>query len=181
MSKHITQDPWSCQSVSENMSNRDNKHVKTYQKYTETQAKRKFACQHVSETCFLTQLFDTRFCLLGLIFKQKCAVALPSRRTAFVTKEKCSASPLDGQAKTKYKLFFLGGGGAPPDPPISRPPASPKSASGLPGNVDFSWEISSSPGRPKADLGEAGGRRIGGVWGAEPPPGKKQRSIAVQR
>ena len=47
-----------------------------------------------------------------------------------------------------------------------RPPdSSNKSASGLPGNVDFSKDISNLSGRPEADLREAGGRLIGVVWG----------------
>ena len=57
-------------------------------------------------------------------------------------------------------------------PPISRPPASPKSASGLPGNIDLSKDISIFSGRPEADLRAAGGRLIGGLGGRSPPQEK---------
>ena len=63
-----------------------------------------------------------------------------------------------------FYVFYWGAS----TPPVSRPPASPKSASGLPGNIDFCMDISNFPGRPEADLREAGG-----LWGGGAPPGKR--------
>ena len=44
-------------------------------------------------------------------------------------------------------MTFSGGASVPPDPPISRPPASKKSASGLPRKVGFLEVISRKPTR----------------------------------
>ena len=63
--------------------------------------------------------------------------------------------------------LFLGGHPPPQTPPISRSPASKKSGSSLP-KMGFLTGITLL-GSPEADFLEAGGRLIGGVWGAKPP------------
>jgi hypothetical protein len=57
-----------------------------------------------------------------------------------------------------------GGASVSPDPPISRPKASLKPASGLP-ESSVPLQPITSLGRPEADLKEAQGQLIGGPWG----------------
>ena len=77
--------------------------------------------------------------------------------------------------KTNLGFLIPWGGLAPHQTaPISRPPASPKSASSLPRDVGFPVGEHSFPGRPEADLGAARGRLVARLWGGGAPPGNKE-------